>query len=165
MQFSFGYLHPSHMRYAGFIVMAISLGALLLAKPAALITLIVGYWLAFKSSGTEIDLEKRLYRPFTSSFGFKRGDWVSYATYPDIAVLHGKEGFTAYSRGMVELSVADTVYDIYLLSEDHRKRLILTRCKSAELAEKDCQELAKKLGLRCTAYAPKLSERTKGRRR
>ena len=165
MQFSFGYLHPPQMRFAGYIVIAVGFGAVVTGRLLGLLALVFGYWLTFRSSGTEIDILTRRYRPFTRSFGVKKGKWQSYASYPDLAVLRGKEGFTAYSRGMVELNMAETVYDIYLLSEDHRRKLILNRCSSTQTAEDEGKELAEQMGLSWTSYNPKLSQATRLKRR
>ena len=163
--FSFGALFPTNMVYMGYAM--IFLGGIVGAvfhEWAGILVFIAGMWMSFSTSGTQLDLNKKCYREYIKNFGFKRGKWKSYSDHPDMALLKGKEGYTAYSRGMVELNVSETVYDIYLLNKDHRSKWILTRFNSKEEAMKRGPLLAEELGFRWTEYAPVVSEASRRRR-
>ena len=166
LDFSFGWLHPPNMRYIGFAVMVFVL--IIVVTDGELLSLlgfIPAIWLAFRRSGVQVDLLEDTYREYTESFAIKRGKWISMEQYPDMALLRGVEGFKAYSRAMIELSDSEVVWDIYLLKKDHRSRLILKRCKSKDEGEKLGPELAEQMGKNWTVYSPKLSEKTRARRR
>jgi hypothetical protein len=165
LEFSFGYVFPPNMRYLGYALVVFSGLALIFMEWWAILPLVIGISLCTRSSGTEYCKDSREYREFTKSFFRTSGKWLKVESYTDIAVLMGKEGFTAYSRGMVELNVSEKVFDLYLLKPDHRSRLILKRTTSLEEAEQEGEALAKDLGLNWTAYSPEISERTRARRR
>ncbi|NND94351.1 MAG: hypothetical protein HKN45_05755 [Flavobacteriales bacterium] len=154
------------MRYFGFGLMILaSLSVLALQNWFALLAFIPSVWLAFRKSGTQLNTDEGIYREYTSSFGIKRGKWMTIENYPDMALIRGREGFKAYSRGMIELSDSELVYDIYLLTKDHRSKLILKRFKDKESAQLEGRILAEKLGLDWREYSPKVSARTRSRRR
>ncbi len=164
LTFSFGYMFPPPMRYAGFAILVIGVISSFGAIWSLPITGLVGGWMSFRKSGVQIKPSNRLRREYTS-FLVKHGKWFSYEDYPCLAILKGREGYAAYSRAMVEQRVTEEVYDLYLLSKDHRKRLIVTRFKDEADADEKGPDLAEKLGLTWTVYNPVVSEKTRQRRR
>ncbi len=165
LDFSFGSLFPPNMHVMG---IAVILGGItsLFSEVYYIgpVIIYVGAWMVFSKSGVQIDVSKKMYREY-SGFLFKRGKWKTYECYSDMAVMRGREGYRAYSRGMVELTDSEVVYDIYLLNKDHRSKLILKRCKDYLTAEEEGKDLAERLGLNWKIYSPAISERTRSRRR
>jgi hypothetical protein len=164
MTFSFGNLFPPNMRYLGFGLLMLSVVTATEIVGAAVIVAYIGAWMSFRKSGVQVKPRLKLRREYTG-FLFKTGKWKSYDNYPDLAFMRSREGFRAYSRGMVELDDSEQVFDIYLLSQDYRKRLVLMRCTDQKTAEEKGKGMAMSLGLNWTRYKPVLSEKTRLRKR
>lgn len=130
--------------------------------------LIVGPILAIMASyiltstyGTEVSLENKYVRNYTSSYGIKKGKWKSTLMLPDISIL--KMGNSVafnqiYGPGSVRLD--DHVYEIYLLSANHRKRILLKTCASGKNAFIAAEELSLKLEKNLVPFNPKISKAT-----
>ncbi|NNC82293.1 MAG: hypothetical protein HKN79_01845 [Flavobacteriales bacterium] len=165
LDFSFGSLFPPNMHILG---MGAMLGGLISLISEVFyvgpIFILAGAYLFFAKSGVQVRPKEKQYREY-SHFIFRSGRWRSYADYSDMALLRGREGFRAYSRGMVELSDSEGVWDLYLLKPGHRSKLILKRCRTMEEGQKAGEELAEELGVRWTVFSPMVSKKTRMRRR
>jgi len=130
------------------------------------ICLLIGTYLAFSRYGVQFDPLLRTYREYRSYLGLKWGSWKSYELYPDMAVLRKNMTTRTESRhNIVALTEKKTVYDICLLSQNHRKKLIVKQLSSSKLAQTHAKELAQELGLRFTTFSPAISAKTRARRR
>ncbi|MGD1848030.1 MAG: hypothetical protein ACFB10_21765, partial [Salibacteraceae bacterium] len=114
-----------------------------------------------------IDPDIEVYRLYTKYWGvLKMGEWKPMQHYPYISVLRRDLGTTVYNRVMHQQKIYhDTLFDVVLLSETHRHKVSIMRLKGNEKATEEARKLAKALSKKLTNYAPKISEKTKARRR
>lgn len=164
LDFSYVYLFPPTMRYIGILMMFSSPMICFESVVVSILVGSLGAWFAFRKSGVQLQPLNKLRREYTS-FLLKKGKGYSYEEYPYMAVLSGREGYAAYSRTMVEQKITEEVFDIFLLSKDHRKRLIVARGNDRNDAVGKGQRLARTIGLEWTTYNPKVSDKTRARRR
>jgi hypothetical protein len=146
----------------------LTLGSLLVVAESSLVAVgfvLVGLLIWTSSYGTEIDITNRRYREYTSFFGLKRGQWFGLEDMPYLAILKSRSGNTVYSRSNQSTTDLDDYYDVCLLNETHRKRVVLMRFKSNDEASKYAQNIESKLGLTLTQFNPVVSEKTANRRR
>jgi hypothetical protein len=116
--------------------------------------------------GTEISLSNQHVREYHTAFGIKSGKWVPTSTFPDIAVMRiGKsKGVVNYRTGGTALEVDASANEVYLLSANHRAKILLRTCKSKSEAEKFATEIAEKMNKKFVTFNPVISEKTKARR-
>lgn len=116
--------------------------------------------------GTEISLSNNYIREYGSAFGIKSGKWESSLLMPDLCVLKiGKTQSVANSRtGGIATDLDVSKNEVYLLSANHRKKILVKVCNSKAEGLKFAQELAQKMGKTVAEFNPKISEQTKARR-
>lgn len=115
--------------------------------------------------GTEISLSNNYVRAYTRSFGIKRGKWVPTVLLPDMTVLKmGKAMGMNQVFGPGEVKIESTVYEVYLLSANHRKRILLKETTDGKEAFIVAQELSEKMGKNLVAFNPVISKATRARR-
>lgn len=128
------------------------------------ILLITGF-MVFAKSGICISADKNNYKSYISFLGIKFGKWQQLIGYTDIAILKKTVSNRAYSRANVSAETSrEIVYDICLLSSDHRRKLVIARFRDKDIAFSNLHQLADKLEFKCSEYNPVISEATKARR-
>lgn len=127
--------------------------------------LILGLWFAFTNGVIELDSETKRFRQYPFLFGVKLGRWRSVVEYKDIAVLGSTINETTYG-GMTSRSVTtkNKGFEICLLTQSHRKKIVIARFKNKEKAVKMRNEIGECLHLRVTKYNPVISNTTRKRR-
>lgn len=117
--------------------------------------------------GTEISLSTNYVRNFHKKlFFFKSGKWLPLNAYSDICILKiGKTRRHQDITGMVSTDIDSSEIEVYLMTHDHRKRLLLKACKSGKEAQEYANEMAEKLDKKLAAYNPQMSAKTKERLR
>ena len=118
------------------------------------------------SYGAEISLSNNYIREYTSTFGFKTGKWVSTIGLPDIAVMKlGKtRGVANIRTGGTAFEVDASANEVYLLSANHRKRVLVKVCQSRSDGVEFATQLAKQMGKNFVPFNPSVSEKSKARR-
>lgn len=131
----------------------------------AIILLLVGLFICTSSYGTEIDVTNKKYREYGSIYGLKRGSWFDLKTMPYIAILRSRSGYRMYSTSNRSTNDTNDFYDVCLLNQSHRKKVVLMKFKSKDEALKYASKLESPLGLVLTQFNPVISEKTATRRR
>jgi len=153
------------MSFVGYFLTALGLFILVFLNfIAGFIFLILGLNIAFATSGIQIDPNKRLLRSYYGLFGLRFGKWESLDDYKYLSVLQTRESTSTYSRSNRDITVTDLWFDICLLNENHRVKLIVKRLKSIEEAIKEIKVLSEAMGFRVVKYNPEVSEATKAKR-
>lgn len=122
--------------------------------------------------GVEISLSTNYIREYSSAFGIKSGKWQSTLLLPDICILTIGKTVTMPGGSMamgtmvgasnIELDATKT--EVYLMSANHRKRVLIKICKSKREADSFAQELAQKMNKRLAVFNPQISEQSKRKR-
>ena len=131
----------------------------------AIILLLVGLFICTSSYGTEIDVTNKKYREYGSIYGLKRGSWFDSNTIPFIAILRSRSGYRMYSTSNRSTTDTTDFYDVCLLNQSHRKKVVLMKFKSKDEALKFASNMESQLGVVLTQFNPVISEKTATRRR
>ncbi|MFT5778251.1 MAG: hypothetical protein ACI837_001207 [Crocinitomicaceae bacterium] len=129
------------------------------------LAIIAGGFLCSSTYGSQIDLEKNLYREYTAVYGIKRGKWFPLEKMPYLCVLPSRTGTTMYSQSNRATTVIDDTFDICLLNETHRRKIVWNKMGTKNLAVESAETLAKQIGKSVVQYSPVLSDKTRNRRR
>lgn len=134
-------------------------------------TILAGFFALTSKNGTQVCLSNGYIREYSAVLGLKTGKWQTTAALPDITVMKlGKKretaGFIPGLPGMptVGMEMDASVNEVYLLSADHRKRVLLKVCNSAKEGFEFAKDLALKMGKNVVEFNPKISEVTLARR-
>lgn len=150
---------------AGYLLLAVAVGLLVILNPLSIIPGIIGSLLAFSYSGIELDPTEKRYRQYNYYIGVKTGSWESLSPYPFLTILSSSQGYSATSRAGVTMKATERGFDICLLSKTHRNKLVIHRVKGQEEAKEAAVDLARRLGVTLADYKPLISEKTAARRR
>ena len=111
-------------------------------SPYIILFLIPGAFMAFTSTGTMIDIEKKKVRPYTSLFGFIRtGKWIEVSGFSGFKIMKSNRRYTSYSRANVQLDVNISDVKLLLVNKNGTGKVELNRYKNFEDARKDMDEL------------------------
>lgn len=121
------------------------------------VLLLMGLFMAGTTEGTQLDVEGKRVRSFLAVLGIKKGTWESLDQYPFLSVLRKNKGQT---QGIPNTTAADVTfhfvqYEICLLSESHRKRLLVKIHDKKEAAQADAATLSALLGKPLVEFSPK----------
>ena len=168
IDYNTGKVFPRPLVFAGYVCLVTALYFMYnrIINPIESIGLLfIGGFASFTSAGVQIDIVNKKYREYSSYFGLERGQWKSFETYTDIAVLGTREIQTSYSLTNVEMTERQKYFDICLLDKTHRDKLKIKRFIDKEQAIQDAKDLSEKLGVQFTTYNPQISSTTRARRR
>lgn len=156
---------PSHIYAIGLIFILSSFFLFLNNPVLALIFLLVGMFICTSRYGVEIDLEKKKYREYGQIFCIKQGQWFDLTKMPYVSILKSKSGHLVYSRSNYSTANYDDGFDVCLLNESHKKRVVIKKCKTKEEALQFAKELESILDVKLVQFDPIISSRTAQRRR
>jgi hypothetical protein len=124
------------------------------------ILVIVGGFFSFTFSGVKLDIANKEAQHYTSFYGWKKGNWVGLKSYPFVSILKSRIGFRAnnFNAAPMEFS-GEELFDIYLLSSDHRERFLIKSEKTEAIAKQSAKELGQKLGVEYANYNPQAPSR------
>lgn len=170
IEISNGYSFSKNLRIATIVFTIVALLMLLTGGPGYIIgpPLLLGcIFLLTSQHGTDISLSTNYVRNFHKKFFvFKSGKWLPLNAYSDICILKiGKTRRVQDITGMVSTNLDNTEIEVYLMTHDHRKRLLLKTCKSGHEAQEYAKEMAEKLDKKIAIYSPKVSAKTEERLR
>lgn len=159
---SFGKSFPPSLTFSGYVFMTIGIITLFSQIIIGSILLIIGAFVGFTKSGIQINLEDHSYRDYNSFGGLKQGKWKSLSPYKYITLLVAKEvSATLSASNRRAITGSNTYYDICLLNDNHRKKLVIKRIKDKQLAASEVRELSALLHLPLTKYHPNASSSRK----
>lgn len=129
------------------------------------IGLILGGPLLWTNSyGIQIDPKTNKYREYGSIYGIKKGTWKPLDALPFITILKGRSGWTVYSRSNRSTVDVEDCFEVYLLNQSHRKKVLVTKMEDKTKAEAYALELAALTDKSVVRFNPVLSEKTRARR-
>lgn len=127
--------------------------------------LLLALYIVTSTYGTQISLKNKYIKPYTSSFGIKKGKWISTILMPDITVLKmGKSVVLKHTFGAADLHLVNEIFEVYLLSKNHRKKILLFETKSYNEAYLVANELAEKMNKNLNKFNPVISAATRSKR-
>lgn len=117
--------------------------------------------------GVQISYQGAYLKEYNSVFGLRNGKWISTHGLPDICVLKlgMKQTLGQYYSGTPTLERDVSINEVYLMSANHRKRILVKKCKNKAEAVKFAEGLAAKMKKNFVPFNPQISEQTKARRR
>lgn len=117
---------------------------------------------AFTSSGIVLDLSQNKYYKYVKYFGvIPAGKWRSLRSYHHISVMNHRE--TAGTSEDIDTSIKR--YNVVLLNDTHRKKLIVKSFPTKEEAKQEAIKLSNIINFDLVQYHPQVSARTRRRRR
>jgi hypothetical protein len=115
--------------------------------------------------GMDISLSNNYIREYSKSFWYKRGKWVPTQLLPDITILKmGKSIGVNHMYSEKTAQFTKTVYSVWILSANHRKRLLVRETESAATAYEVAVFLAEKMGKNLVDFNPVISQATRAKR-
>ena len=116
---------------------------------SALVPVLVGAFVAFSTTGTQVDLELRKVRSYTAFFGFlKSGKWQSLDLYDQIQIAEPVIHYRTYSRSNRSLDIYKKDYRIMLLGNHLKLRVPLQKFKSYKQADREAEKISSLLNIR-----------------
>lgn len=156
---------PTTLVFVGAIAVLGSLIEMFTNPLLAIILLLVGLFICTSSYGTEIDVTNKNYREYGSIYGLKRGSWFDLNTMPYLAILKSRSGYRMYSTSNRSTTDTTDYFDVCLLNQTHRKKVVLMRFKSKDEALKFASNIESQLGVALTQFNPVISKKTANKRR
>jgi hypothetical protein len=133
---------------AGYFLMIFGIIATFLYNWTGSVLIIMGMFMAFTYEGTEIDLQLKRIKNYTSLFGLiKTGHWYPLGHFKRFSIYKSKRSYTTYSRANVPLTLKNSDIRLLLLDETGSLKVTVNKYNSFEAAKKEKDELIKKLDL------------------
>lgn len=114
--------------------------------------------------GIDIDYKNKLYREYESYLGFKRGNWKNLDELSFITVLKSRKGMAFYSQSNRRTSLMDDNFEVYLLNETHRRKILIQKFDNKELAKKYTVKISPLIDKEIVQFNPVVSKKTRNRR-
>ena len=128
--------------YMGYVFIACGL-LFISYSPLTILLLVPGAFMAFTNTGTVIDTENKIVRPYTSLFGFIRtGKWINTSEFCRFKIVKSNRRYTSYSRANLKLDMNITDLSLLLINKSGKKKVVLNRYKNFEDARKEMDELS-----------------------
>lgn len=116
-----------------------------------LIIAITGAFMAFTSTFTIIDTEKRRVKHADYMFGmFPLGKWIDIQPGMKLGVKMAKKGYTGYIRGTQPYDIRYHDIRIILYGDDNKQIIPIKKFKTSEEAKAELNEYSSLLGLTIT---------------
>jgi len=154
-----GLAFPTPALIGGYLFLTLGLIGLLSGHIAGLLVALVGGFVCFTYSGIEINIKNKTIRQYTSYFGFKKGETRDLTTYPFICIFKSNKTHTMYSRSNRAVSYSETTYDLYLLNQTHKEKVLIKVEKGEDNAIKKAKEIADSIGIKLVQYNPEVLSR------
>lgn len=114
----------------------------------------IGIYMGFSHTGFEIDLEKRMFRYFTSHFGIKEGDWKFFKNYPHLSILTIGQKQKGESFTGLTFTSRSVVFRVYLLNQTHTDKILIKEFSKERKAKNFAKRIAEELDLNIKTYSP-----------
>lgn len=156
---------PPAMRYGAYLVLAVALFSLYYNPIMAALIALAAAFVAFADTRVRFDPGQMRYQSHNNFLGIRLGTWHSLKAFKGICILKSTLKTQAYSRTLQTSETSSTkYYSLYLLNENHRVKVLVARCRSAQEAGNAAEELSEALKLPVVPYRPKISQQSRARR-
>ena len=125
-----GRTFPPPVVYAGYVIILLGITASIFGGILGLFLALIATLVSFARNYTEIDLSERSIREYNKLLFLDFGGKKSLDNYKSISILGRTIAYSVLSRGMRSSSDKDKFYDVCLLNQTHRQKLVVKRCKS-----------------------------------
>jgi hypothetical protein len=152
-----GYVFQPAQRFAGWILIVAGLITAYLQSPIALLISVVGVMMALLKKFVHIDTERhriRISKSFTSYL--PRGKWHGLQNYPFVTLIRRvlSSSVTNYGGQQSGSTGSNTYYDVLLLSNSHRSKIVINRLMDKDAAWSYAEEMARVLAREVVPYKP-----------
>lgn len=146
------------------------LGLLLLTKGlfiVGLLVLLIASYFSFSFYGVAINKEKTLIKEYISplGLGFKIGKEKNLQQFPYLTLISRNLSSKTYGMSSFSYTDRERVYDICLLNNNHRQKIVIKRLYSREKMHDEINYLVNLLDKKKVKYTPTLSEASKLKKR
>lgn len=129
------------------------------------LTLLPILYVLVSKNGMDLSIKENYYKEFISFFGIKTGKWKTAYGLTDVAILTVNKTHTIGNFTTPNVKISDAETGVYLLTPSHRKRKLISTCKSFEKADVLAKEIAQKMEKSYKKFNPQISQQTRNRRR
>jgi len=113
-----------------------------------LLIVLTGAFVAFTSSGVQIDTENKRLRYSDNLFGFiKTGKWTDIKPGMKLGIKKSHRGYVGYIRGTQAMGIHEYDYRIILYDSDGNKIMPVKKSDSMESLKDELDNLSSMLGL------------------
>ena len=160
------YSYPVLIYAFGLSIIFISQILTLISIYLCLAAAFIGLLFMLMVSGIEINCTSRKYRLFKSVLGLKKGEWKNIDFFKGI-IIRAKSGSKELMGPNLALmpTVRGMSFDIYMVDETHRKKLLIKSFKSKSKGLDFAKKLSSQVNLPFQKYNPKISQATLERKR
>jgi len=148
----------------GIALTALGIGIIKDAPLTSAFFILLGLFLSAGTIGTEFSFENKKFRQYSNYFGIKIGKWQSFSNYIHVSILSQKIAYKLNSRGN-SMQDSELKYDVVILTENHRQKVIIKRCNTVEEAKSFALKLSEQLDMKLVKYTPKISKQSQLKRR
>lgn len=131
----------------------------------SLIFLIPLLFVVSSSTGVQLSIHSKFYKPYSTFLGLKYGKWKSTQIYSDIAILTIRNSRYVNSIGAGSVKIENVETGVYFLTPSHRKRILIEVCKNKTEADESAEKLAVEFDKKLNTFNPKISAKTLAKRR
>lgn len=127
--------------YMGYVFIAC--GILFVSSSIFTLLLIIpGTFMGFTYTGTIIDTDHKMVRPYTVLFGIIRtGKWIDTDQFSRFRISKTTKKYTTYSRGSVRFDMVASDIELHLIDRNGSKKIILNKYARFEDAQKEMDKL------------------------
>jgi hypothetical protein len=119
-----------------------------------ILSFIIACFLLFTFSGMEIDVERRMIKPYYMLFGlFKNGKWQSLEKYVGLTLVPMRKVYSVFSRSNRQNDSEMDDFRVYLVNRLKKPALPLKSCKTREAAQNSMDEFS--IWLKMPVYSVK----------
>jgi hypothetical protein len=147
---------PTSALIGGYLFLTFGIIGLVSGRIVGLLIALLGAFICFTYSGIEINIGNKTIRKYTSYFGFKKGEMKDLTAYPFVCIFKSHKTHKVYSRTNRALSYNEVTYDIYLLSQTHKERILIKIEKGEGNAIKSAKKIADDIGVKVVQYNPEV---------
>ena len=136
--------------FAGYILILTGVLAFFVVENpvGALVPILVGIFVAFSSTGTQLNFNSRKVRSYTAYFGFlKSGKWQDLDLYDQIQIAEPVIHYRTYSRSNRSLDIFKKDYRIMLLGDHLKLRVPLQKFKTFKQADREAEKISSLLNI------------------
>ena len=134
--------------FAGIIVFLAGLGSLYFSW-YSLILVLIGSFMGFTYSSTEIDFDRKRVRFLNNLFGvIKIGQWLSVKPGMKIGIIKSRKIWKTYSVGNRELDVTNEDYRLVLYDSSGKKIMPVKKADNMNSAKMELETICRQLEIK-----------------
>ena len=152
-----GYVFQPAQRFAGWVLIVSGLATAYVQSPIAILISVFGVVVALLKKFVDVDPERHKIRISKSFFSFlPSGKWHGLQNYPFVTLMRRtlSSSVTNYGGQQSTSSGSNIYYDVLLLSNSHRSKIVINRFSDRDAAQSYANEIAKLLAREVVPYKP-----------